>query len=428
MGAEIIQADGRFAQMVQVGTSSTTNYGHLRISDEPTALFSDSFESLDTTTRWTTKTSTGTATVSAGNLTCASSTTASAYGGLYTKPTFSGIGLNFLLGGIEITLTTAVIANSVRCWGFGTLPATPTTAVPVTDGVFFLLDGTGNLYGKVFAAGVEVGSVNLAAYNPSSGVPAGYAIQYRADLSTFMINSAAIPVGTISVVAPAVEQMPFFAISIAGSTPPSVSATMICRAVGIGDTGKNGQAIRDATYPWRGATVTTDGALIGRDYAKNARTYSASANVAAAAAATDIFTLTGSASATVYVTKVIVSGIQTTAGLNDVQLIVRSTADTGGTSTAPAAIPHDSSDAAASATLLAYTANPTTGTAVGTIRRGYVPVAGVTSVVNPLVVFEFGERGKPITLRGIAQVVAVNLGGATLTGGTFDINVEWYEV
>jgi hypothetical protein len=170
------------------------------------------------------------------------------------------------------------------------------------------------------------------------------------------------------------------------------------------------------------------GVEIVANYEKRARTYSASTSVAAAAAATDIFTLTGSASATIYVTRVIVSGIQTTAGLADVQLIKYSTADTGGTSGAVTAVPHDSLDAAATATCLAYTANPTTGAAVGTFRRGYVPVAGATSVVNPVVTFDFGDKGKAVILRGIAQLIAVNLGGATLTGGTFDISIEWYEV
>jgi hypothetical protein len=428
MGAEVTQADGRSAQLVQVGGSSTTDYGHLRTSDEPTALFSDSFESLDTTNRWTTKTSTGTASVASGNLTCASSTTASAYGGLFTKPTFAAQGLNFMVGGILVIIPTVVLANSARAWGFGTLPATPTLAVPVTDGIFFLLDATGHLYGKIFAAGVEVGSVDLAAFNPTAGLPAGYAIQYRADRSTFFINTAAIPVGSLPVVAPAVEQLPFFAIAIAGATPPASSATMICRACGIGDSGKNTQAIRDTTYPWRGATVSADGALINRDYEKNIRTYSASANVAAAAAATDIFTITGSATATVFVTQVIVSGIQTTAGLADVLLLTRSTANTAGTSGAVTAVPMDTTDAAASATVLAYTANPTTGTLVGAVKRAYVEVGAATGVVNEAFIFDFGKRGKPLTLRGIAQVLAVNLNGATLAGGTFDITVEWYEV
>ncbi len=170
------------------------------------------------------------------------------------------------------------------------------------------------------------------------------------------------------------------------------------------------------------------GVEIVGNYEKRAKTYSASASVAAAAAATDIFTLTGNATNTAYVTKVVVSGIQTTAGLADIQLIKYSTAATGGTSTAPTAVPHDSLDAAAVSTVLAYTANPTTGSAVGTFRRGYVPVAGATSVVNPVVIFDFADKGKAITLRGITQYIAVNLGGATLTGGTFDISIEWYEI
>jgi hypothetical protein len=429
MGAEIVQADGRSAQMVQVGTSSTTDYGHLRTSDEPASLFSDSFESLDTTNRWTTKTSTGTATVASGNLTVASSTTASAYGGLFTKAAFAPTGLNFIVGGIVVIIPTVALTNSVRCWGFGTLPATPTLAIPVTDGVFFMLDGTGHLYGKVFAAGVEVGSVDLAAYNPTAGLPAGYAIQYRADKTTFFINTAAIPVGSVQVVAPAVEQLPFFAISIAGATPPASSATMICRAAGVGETGKNGQSIRDATYPWRGATVSSDGAIIHRDFEKNSRTYSAVANVTAAAAATDLVTITGSATTTVYVTRVTISGTQTTAGLVDVVLLTRSTANTGGTSGAVTAVAHDTTDAAAAATVLAYTANPTPGTLVGNIRRRYVPVDAPASVVGTEVVtFDFGDKGRPITLRGIAQVLAVNLNGATVTGGVFDVEIEWYEV
>lgn len=170
------------------------------------------------------------------------------------------------------------------------------------------------------------------------------------------------------------------------------------------------------------------GALLEQTYEKSAATYSSSVNVAAAAAATDVAVLTGSASKTVYVTKVIISGIQTTAGLNEVLLVKRSTADTGGTSTAGTAVPHDSADAAATATLAAYTANPTAlGTSVGTLRRNYQPIGGATSVVNPVVTYELGDKGKPIVLRGIAQQLAVNLNGATLTGGTFDVTYEWFE-
>lgn len=481
--------------------SSMSNYGHIRTTDEPSAIFNDTFETLDTTNRWTTKTSTGTATVTAGSLTVASSTTASAYGGLSTQPTFTPKGLNFIVGGLGIIVPTVVIANSVRCVGFGNFPGTPTTTVPVTDGVCFLLDGTGVLYGKVYSAGVETGSTILN-YTPVSGVPFGAAIQYRGDGAVFLINSPNNIVGQLPGITPSVEALSFFAISIAGSTPPGVSATMQCFGCGVGDTGKNGQTIVDGTFPFRQATVlkastaaaTTDTALvvalhpssplaggtsatslgkaedavaasgdtgvfvlgvrrdtlasstnatgdyneiavgpygeaIVRRYETHAKTYSCAVNVAAAASATDIAVISGSASTTVFITKVIISGIQTTAGLNDVLLIKRSTADTGGTSTGGTIIPHDSSDAAAGASVLAYTANPgALGTTVGSVRRNYLPVAGATSVVNPVVTYEFGVIGRPIVLRGVAQQLAVNLNGATLTGGTFDINFEWFEI
>lgn len=161
---------------------------------------------------------------------------------------------------------------------------------------------------------------------------------------------------------------------------------------------------------------------------KGAKTYSCSVNVAAAAAATDIAIINGSASATVYVTKVVISGIQTTAGLNDILLVKRSTANSGGTSAGGTVIGHDANDPAAGAAVLAYTANPTPGTAVGNIRRNYQPIGGATSVVNPVVEYNFGDKGKAIVLRGVAQGLAVNLNGATLTGGTFDVSFEWTEL
>jgi hypothetical protein len=165
-----------------------------------------------------------------------------------------------------------------------------------------------------------------------------------------------------------------------------------------------------------------------KDYEKQARTYSASANITVAAAATDIAILPGSATTTVFVTKIIISGIQTTAGEVDLQIIKRSTANTGGTSAAMTAVPHDSADSAAIAAPLSYTANPTPGTTVGTVRRVYIPVNLATTQVYSVTVIEFGDKGKPITLNGVAQGLAVNLGGATLAGGTVSVVYEWFEI
>jgi hypothetical protein len=197
----------------------------------------------------------------------------------------------------------------------------------------------------------------------------------------------------------------------------------------VSDTSSNSTSISDGNRPWRKQQVGAEGGASTRHAGTFQNTYSTAFSVAAAATATDIATITGSATKTVLVQRVIITGIQTTAGLAEVLLIKRSTADTGGTSTGQTAVPHDSLDAAATATVLAYTANPgALGTAVGTFRRAYAPIGGATSVVNPIVVFDFGDKGQALTLRGIAQQLAVNLNGVTLTGGTFDIVIEWYEV
>lgn len=232
-----------------------TGYGYQRVSDEPTSMFYDPLDSLDTTDRWTAKNSTGTAAVASGTLTVSSSTTASAYGGVYTQPTFTNRGLNFLSFGVAAAFGTVTLANSTRWIGWGSVPATPTTTVPITDGAGFLLDGSGNLYGKVYAAGVQAGSVDLTAYKPAGGVYTRFLIVYRADQVFFYIGTTEYPVGSLSYTNPAVQTLPISILSIAGATPPASSATILVQSVGAGDTGKNAKAIVDPTFPWRGATV-----------------------------------------------------------------------------------------------------------------------------------------------------------------------------
>lgn len=153
--------------------------------------------------------------------------------------------------------------------------------------------------------------------------------------------------------------------------------------------------------------------------------YHASKNVASAASATDIAVLPGNATNTVIVYRVQVTCTQTTAGIITLQLIKRSTADTAGTSSAITAVPDDSSYAAGVSAPLVYTANPTTGTAVGnldTVLFGCM-ATGTTSP-NDIYIF---KPAKPIILRGTAQQLAVNLNGATVTGGSFNVTFDYAE-
>ena len=147
-----------------------------------------------------------------------------------------------------------------------------------------------------------------------------------------------------------------------------------------------------------------------------------------AATPTDIFTITGSASKTIRITKIVVSGLATTAGQLNPLLVRRSAANTGGTSTAPTPLKRDTNDAAASATLALYTANPTVGTAVGTLDscRLFLALATATPYACR---FEFGvNNDKMLILRGTSDILAINFAGAAVpAGGIVDIDVEWVE-
>lgn len=160
-------------------------------------------------------------------------------------------------------------------------------------------------------------------------------------------------------------------------------------------------------------------------------TYSAAAtNFAPAASATDVFTITGSATKTVRIKRITFTMVQTTAAARDVQLIKRSTANSGGTSVARTAVPNDSSSPAGTATVLSYTANPTLGTTVGAIRARKVFVSTITGNNSNCDEFaiDFGDdqRQAPV-LRGTGEVLAINLNGVTSAGNLACANVEWTE-
>lgn len=168
-------------------------------------------------------------------------------------------------------------------------------------------------------------------------------------------------------------------------------------------------------------------------------TYSAAkVGLVPGSSATDIFTITGSTTKTIRVTRIELAATTTSAtpAALDILLLKRSTANTGGTSTgSPTAVPHDSNNAAASATVLAYTAPPTTGNLVGTaIRNQKYLMALATSTATDFpqidhLMWDFGDRpAQAIVLRGTGDVLAINLNAATPTAtASFDIAIEWTE-
>lgn len=143
---------------------------------------------------------------------------------------------------------------------------------------------------------------------------------------------------------------------------------------------------------------------------------------------TDVFTITGSATKTIRIKHISCDGIQTATGAVNVSLIKRSTANTAGTSTTLTDVPFDSTNSAATATIRAYTANPTLGTSVGIIHSEKVYV-GTTAVIGDELKLDFTNLSnmQEIVLRGINEVLSLNFNGVTVTGNNMNMDITWTE-
>lgn len=176
------------------------------------------------------------------------------------------------------------------------------------------------------------------------------------------------------------------------------------------------------------AQMDTSGSVYVNTSGRKA-TYSAGvSNLAVAALTTDFFTITGSATTIVKVTKITFQSESTANAVPELILLKRSTANSGGTSTTATAVPNDSADAAATAVVRSYTANPTLGTLVGFVRAVKFFSSGASSQPAEPVIFEFGNNhSKPIVLRGTGEVLSLSLAGVTLAGSSLTISIEWVE-
>lgn len=175
----------------------------------------------------------------------------------------------------------------------------------------------------------------------------------------------------------------------------------------------------------------TDQGLVVRPLPYEPQSYCAAAvGFVPPAAATDIFTITGSATKIIRIHKIRVSGTTTSGSTIKVvySLLRRSTANTGGTRVAVTAVKNDSNNAAATATVGNYTANPTLGTLVGAVCAISSGVSG-SGLSDPEIIWDFSDDGcQEIILRGTSEQLSVNLNGATVTGPIFSCVVEWSEI
>ena len=157
------------------------------------------------------------------------------------------------------------------------------------------------------------------------------------------------------------------------------------------------------------ASGTTDNRYVVNTVQKKRTFTSAFSVVSPATAAVDFATLTGSATAQIRVKEVQCWGTAATSYLETVSLIKRSTLDTGSAAANPAAIPMDSSDLAATATVATYTTAPSPkGTAVGTVRLA-IETLTVNGGIPAYFDWQFGvAEAQDLILNSAIENIALN--------------------
>lgn len=169
-------------------------------------------------------------------------------------------------------------------------------------------------------------------------------------------------------------------------------------------------------------------------------TYSAGfVGLVPAASTTDLVCIAGFTGKTIGIQYMSLHGSAGTTLLNPVAMIRRAARDTGGTPAGTTANPAntitkmDPNSAAASATLVSYTANPTITDSAGTIlavRQMGVSLTTMATVGYPAV-FDFSGNPSnllsPLYLRATAQQVCLNLTATSIASGLLTGQIVWTE-
>lgn len=256
-----------------VGTAvSATQDGSLRVSPTATKVFYDAFGTgFDTTANWAMPISAGGGAGEAwvpGSISLGTGTTPGGYASVQSQPSFQPVPPGFNIYQFAITLPAVTPANTEAFWGFGTAPATPTAANPITEGCGFELQLGGKMAAVCFAAGARSVIQDLSAATgngaqPADGAVHSYYIFFRDDYYWFCIDSltnvvAAQLHGTNAL---NIHVQPIKIQAVAGPSAPSGSLSLTIASVWVGDTGRNAGMIADGAHPWRRASVSALGGL-----------------------------------------------------------------------------------------------------------------------------------------------------------------------
>ena len=158
--------------------------------------------------------------------------------------------------------------------------------------------------------------------------------------------------------------------------------------------------------------------------------------LAPVATPTDVIVIQGSATKTVWVKSIKITGAATAAGTMPILAVRRADAGTVGSAvlTAVTGAECDTVDIAATAVVSTVgTANYTTvGTTAGNVASGRLQMTALaTGVAAFPVIWDFAgvRKDRGIALRGTLQHLCVNLAGAALpSGGVIDYEIEIEEV
>lgn len=137
-----------------------------------------------------------------------------------------------------------------------------------------------------------------------------------------------------------------------------------------------------------------------------------------AASPTDVFEMSGSSSKTIYIQEIVLVPANAGAGganVYEAYLNRRSTASSGGTSTAITPQKLDTNNASSTIGVCKYfTANPTVGTLVGAVGHSMVQ-GGIGYWGGNATLFKADTPSQALVLRGTSEYLTVNLNGAVLS-------------
>jgi len=144
---------------------------------------------------------------------------------------------------------------------------------------------------------------------------------------------------------------------------------------------------------------------------------------------TDIITLPGNPNTLVRLTRISLSSIQSTGGLNNWKLIKRAAANTGGTSAPLTAVPMDSGYPAAQSIPKKWTAAPTINNTLGSIAEVQLLTPASTAAnTGDTSIYLASPLGATHALRGATEELALNFSGAAVPSGlSIAVLLEWTE-